>query len=140
MTIGTVERFGMTGGRGSELAAHEVNHAEVGVAELEALAQVDIVRAEHLDLASIADAGQVFERRSHSDDLRLPPPPFRSQDGDAIFRQLGRAVDTFTKNGGMPVAASEPALTAEAKMMTVLRGIHRLELEIHARRDRHRAV
>lgn len=139
--MGALERFGATfGGHGpSPSLGAVVDRGEVGRAELEALKSVDIVSAEDLDLSALGESW-TSDRVGHADDLRLPPPPFRSHDGEAVFQKLGKAVDTFTKKSHLPVAASSDALTAETKMMTVLRGIHALEVEIYARRDRHRPV
>jgi hypothetical protein len=73
------------------------------------------------------------DRSPAPDHLRLPPPPIRAADGHALFTSLGRAVATFEAGAEQPIAADTAAVLAEARMMTLLRGIHGLEQEIRDR-------
>jgi hypothetical protein len=47
-----------------------------GVAELQALRDLDVAHLpEHMDLDALDASARLLDARSHSDDLRLPPPP-----------------------------------------------------------------
>lgn len=109
---------------------------QLGLAEIAALNQVDVaLPPEQLDLGALEAAGRLLEARSHTDDLRLPPPPVQARDGSALFAALTRAVDTFQAKAHQPVAASEAAVLAEGRMMSLFRGLQKLQLEIHDLRE-----
>ncbi len=98
------------------------------IAELKALAEIDVA---HIDLDPNAFD---FGSERHSDDLRLGRPPRRSKSPAAVTRSMARALRQFQPDA--PVAASEEALVAEARLMSVVRGIHDLKVEIEAQRRR----
>lgn len=98
------------------------------IAELKALAEIDVA---HIDLDPNAfDLGS----DRHSDDLRLGRPPRRPKSPAAVTRSMARALRQFQPEA--PVAASEEALVAEARLMSVVRGIHELKVEIETQRRR----
>ena len=98
------------------------------VAELKALSDIDFAHIE-LDAASLE-----LNQERHSDDLRLGRPPFGARSPGALMNAMSRTLRQFRPE--VPVAASEEALIAEARLMSVVKGIHELKVEIEAQRKR----
>lgn len=95
------------------------------IAELLALRDVEVV-----DVAPLGGVERAARARPSAELLRLPPPPVRSLGGQALFGELGRAVERFDATARQPVRAPREAVTAEARMIALVRGIHGLEAEI----------
>ncbi len=104
------------------------------IAELLALRDVEVV-----DVAPLGGVERAAQARPSAELLRLPPPPLRAATGQALFVELGRAVERFDEAGQRPARAPREAVAAEARMIALIRGIHGLEADIRgeiARRAR----
>jgi len=93
--------------------------------ELNALRDLEIV-----DVSPLSGMGRAVAPPASADHLRLPPPPRRAATGYALYVALGRALERFDHTFRLPVAASREAVAAEARMMTLLGGIHGIERDI----------
>lgn len=117
-------------------SAAEAPQGPIHPAELQALREIDVVALpELLELAPTS----LEAKPAAADRLRLPPPPVRAHEGQALFTSMGRAVECFDRTQKQPVSSPEAAVLAEAKMIGLIRGIHGLEQEIRqeiARRRR----
>ncbi len=111
--------------------------ASPAIAELKALTSVDVaLLPEHMDLDAMDRAGRLLEARSHSDDLRLPPPPRRARSGAELQGRLSGSVATFRAKHAVPVAVDAAALEAEARLMAACEGICRFQEQIAVARQR----
>lgn len=115
---------------------HAPTSAALGVDELRALDDLDMVPPEQADLESLDASARLLDTRSGSDELRLPPPPFRTRAGAAAYRTVGDAVSAFRRSANNPVAASGPALEAEARMIAACEGICRIQDRVTSERSR----
>ena len=105
-------------------------------AELLALREVDLVALP--ELCELPSATSLAPAPTAADHLRLPQPPGRAADGQALFWAMGRAVERFDQSQDRAVSAPAADVVAEAKMIGLLRGIFGLEQEIRAEISRRR--
>jgi hypothetical protein len=114
----------------------EITSPGVMIDELEALRSLDLVAPPEA-VPELPEAASELRAPPSSDRLRLGPPPMRAKEGYALYQSMGRAVACFEACGGSPIAADERALVAEARLMTLVRGIHALEHQIRTEMARH---
>lgn len=108
-----------------------------GIRELQALRSVDAPKAlRPLDEKALERSAAMLDARSHSDDLRLPPPPKRSPSGAALYRTISSSVAKFNERAAEPVAADEDAVAAETRLMAACQGICSFQEQIFGNRDR----
>jgi hypothetical protein len=106
----------------------------VGLDDLQALqAPSRSLRPEEMDLEGALRQTGFSARLNAADDLRLPAPPTLAQDARALFQGAARVLSSYRSQASSPVVADPKALVAEARMVALLTGIHRLQLEIRSR-------
>lgn len=109
--------------------------------QLRALQHVDIVLTpEEVDLEGRMRRGRFSEATSHSDDLRLPPPPRPRGAGTSLAQAAARPVAQFESKASQPVGVDAATLVAEGRMMTLLAGIGRLQATIDQQRQKEQAA
>jgi len=134
-------RFGLDAGAGRWAEVGAPASQAPRISQLQALNDVDVLLSPELIDGRLSGAkNDLLEARSRSDDLRLPPPSFRSPTGEALSRNLARAVETFGNKGGQPVATEPDRLMAESKLFSVLRALSELQGEIQSFRDQHKSA
>lgn len=111
-----------------------VSRGLITAGELEVFRELDLVLTPEA-LGPISRSTLLLSPQS-GDDLRLPPPPVQASEGYALYSALGRAVQRFEASRPDPLLAPEAALSAEARMMTLLAGIHGLERDIRQQMGR----
>ena len=111
--------------RAADVAWSEID--PVGVEELRAILVDEVLAPEHAEPLPAWEP--TLGIGPTSDDLRLPAPPIRARDGGELYKMFSGLVARFER-GLAPVAAPRESAEAEARMVTLLRGIHRLESEI----------
>lgn len=106
----------------------------LGLQELQALSAPErALRPEELDLEGAARHSGFSAHFNAADDLRLPGPPIQAQDSRSLATATARVLAGFQSQVGKPVAADSAGLVAEARMVALLNGIQRLQVDIRSR-------
>lgn len=138
---GAMNRFGVAL-TSSGVATHAPTE-QPGVAEIKALADIDVgFLPDAADLAALESSARIGRRESLADDLRVPSPAaWRAKESSrrrarvAPFESAVRCLSSFQSKMNEPAAVTSSAAEAEAKMMSLVGVILKMQDRIYALRD-----